>query len=186
MIALGVQIGAPKEAGWEDPIGLLSDCHRRIERFLGVLRLVARHDASFPLHEEARQATEAALHYFNTSGILHTTDEENSLFPRLRQALRRSQESESALRLLEDEHRSAEKLHETAGKLAAKWITAPLNKEEAKELRASLEALTQLYSEHIRYEDTVLFPAARRLLDAEEIGAIGAELKIRRAPAAIA
>ena len=36
-----MKIGAGPEHGFEEPLALLSDCHRRIERFLGVLAHVA-------------------------------------------------------------------------------------------------------------------------------------------------
>src|SRR5579864_2122594 len=78
-----VQIGA-KAHSFSDPTGLLSDCHRRIEMFLGSLQRVA--DAiDRPLTEEARSALESALRYFRESAPKHTADEEESLFPRLRQ-----------------------------------------------------------------------------------------------------
>ena len=38
-----ISIGARPQSGFDDPLGLLSDCHRRIESFLGVLiRVVDR------------------------------------------------------------------------------------------------------------------------------------------------
>ena len=40
-----ITIGAKPTGGFSNPIELLSDCHRRIERFLAVLVTVARHAA---------------------------------------------------------------------------------------------------------------------------------------------
>lgn len=37
-----ITIGAKPAGDFSNPIELLSDCHRRIERFLGVLATVAR------------------------------------------------------------------------------------------------------------------------------------------------
>jgi len=34
---MAIQIGAKPDSGFDDPIGMLKDCHRRIERFLGIL-----------------------------------------------------------------------------------------------------------------------------------------------------
>ena len=31
---MGIQIGAKPDSGFDDPIGMLKDCHRRIEHFL--------------------------------------------------------------------------------------------------------------------------------------------------------
>ena len=36
-----VTIGAKRESDFSDPLGMLSDCHRRIERFLHALIVVA-------------------------------------------------------------------------------------------------------------------------------------------------
>ena len=78
-----VQIGAQTH-NFSDPTGLLSDCHRRIEMFLGTLERVAS-VIDRPLTEETRPALESALRYFREAAPKHTADEEESLFPRLRQ-----------------------------------------------------------------------------------------------------
>ena len=36
-----VRIGQPADHGFDERLGLLSDCHRRIEQFLGLLSTVA-------------------------------------------------------------------------------------------------------------------------------------------------
>lgn len=94
-----------------EPTGLLSDCHNRIEMFLrslaGVALVIDR-----PVTEEARTALESALRYFREAAAMHTADEEESLFPRLRQMLHADVESAiEKLRPLEDEHRWAGALH---------------------------------------------------------------------------
>ena len=78
-----VQIGA-KAHNFTDPTGLLSDCHRRIEMFLGSLQAVAEVIDHFPAEETSR-ALESALRYFTQAAPKHTADEEESLFSRLRQ-----------------------------------------------------------------------------------------------------
>ena len=57
-----VQIGA-KAHPFSDPTGLLSDCHRRIEMFLGALEGVAS-VIDRPLTEETRAVLDSALRYF--------------------------------------------------------------------------------------------------------------------------
>ena len=73
-----VQIGVTAR-NFTDPTGLLSDCHRRVEMFLGMLAAVAK------VTVETSQALESALRYFREAAPKHTADEEESLFPRLRQ-----------------------------------------------------------------------------------------------------
>ena len=56
-----IAIGAKPESGFTDPIGLLTDCHRRIERFLSILLQVSRAAHGEALNKEQRSAFETAL-----------------------------------------------------------------------------------------------------------------------------
>src|ERR1051326_1445739 len=78
-----VQIGA-KAHSFSEPTRLLSDCHRRIEMFLGSLQQVSQLIDN-RLADDARAALNSALRYFREAAPKHTADEEQSLFPRLRQ-----------------------------------------------------------------------------------------------------
>ena len=78
-----VQIGAATH-NFDDPTGLLSDCHRRVEMFLRMLEAVAK-VIDRPSTEETKRALQLALRYFAEAAPKHTADEEESLFPRLRQ-----------------------------------------------------------------------------------------------------
>ena len=80
---MAIQIGAKPDSGFDDPIGMLKDCHRRIEHFLNILCTVAERVGDRSLTEEEHSAVKAALQYFHTGGERHTLDEEESLFPRL-------------------------------------------------------------------------------------------------------
>ena len=80
-----IVIGAKPESSFTDPIGLLTDCHRRIERFLSILLQVSRAAHGEALNKEQRSAFETALRYFREAVPKHIADEEQTLFPRLRQ-----------------------------------------------------------------------------------------------------
>jgi len=67
-----VQIGAAAHS-FSDLTGLLSDCHRRIEMFLGSLQRLAE-VIDRPLTAEARAALESALRYFRESAPGSTAD----------------------------------------------------------------------------------------------------------------
>ena len=82
---MAVQIGARPDSGFDDPIGMLKDCHRRIERFLDILCQVAQQAQGRALSIDERSAVESAIRYFFESGPRHNMDEEESLFPRLRE-----------------------------------------------------------------------------------------------------
>jgi len=83
---MAVQIGAKPDSGFDDPIGMLTDCHRRIEQFLEILVVVAHRAQRRALNDEESAAVRSALDYFRIGGQRHTADEELSLFPRLREA----------------------------------------------------------------------------------------------------
>ena len=51
-----IVIGAKRESDFTGPLGMLSDCHRRIEMFLNVLVQVAEHVRGGVLNEEHRGA----------------------------------------------------------------------------------------------------------------------------------
>ncbi len=75
---MGIQIGAKPDSGFDDPLGMLKDCHCRIEHFLGILCVVVERALGRTLTEEEIAAVEAALNYFRVGGQRHTADEEES------------------------------------------------------------------------------------------------------------
>jgi hemerythrin-like domain-containing protein len=177
-----VQIGKKRDHGFDEPLGLLSDCHRRIERFLEIMLRVARSDrSSAPLSGASREAMEQALQYFRVAGPRHTADEEESLFP----ALRETPGPEAARLIanadaLEQDHRDAERVHARADELVSRWLQRSLTEEEARELIDVLESLQRSYETHIGFEDRELFPAAARILAAAQLEAIGRQMAERR------
>lgn len=175
-----VQIGARRDSGFDDPIGMLKDCHRRIAHFAGVLVAVSERAQGRALTCEEWTAAEGSLHYFRESGPRHNRDEEDSVFPRLR-AL-----GSAALRAemtrLEDEHEEADALHQQTVRLFAKWrADHGLPSDEEARLVAAAQRLKQLYEEHIRIEEERVFPRAAQVLDAATLAAIGQEFRKRRA-----
>ena len=181
-----VQLGAKGQPGFEEPIDLMMDCHRRIEHFLSVLQRVAEQSDGCHLDEPSRRGVQAALRYFREAAPNHTADEEHSLFPRLREI-----DSEFIGALLDEadrleaQHRDAEQLHGRVELAFDRWLTCEIISSDALHaLRQDLRALGELYQEHIRYEDEVLFPVSQRLLDKEDKRDIGREMERRRRPQA--
>jgi len=175
-----VQIGTTTHS-FAEPTGLLSDCHRRIEMFLASLdRLSPLVDK--PLTSEARDALEAALRYFREAAPKHTADEEESLFPRLRQT--HHPEVQAALETLvplEQDHRRADALHAEVDRLGrACLVRGPLSADEARQYRLAMMELMSIYKEHIRIEDQVVFPVAGKALSASDKAAIAREMSARR------
>lgn len=175
---MAIQIGAKPDSGFDDPIGMLKDCHRRIESFLGVLCVVVDRAQSRSLTDEERNAVLNALQYFRTGGQRHTADEEESLFPRLRATGSGAVEE---IRRLESDHGEANILHASVEQLYSAWIAnGRLEEEDLRQLMRETGQLKQLYSEHIQLEETVVFALAGRVLDKHALAEIGSEFQTRR------
>src|SRR5665213_518366 len=176
---MAVQIGAKPDSGFDDPIGMLKDCHRRIERFLNILCLVAERPGDRSLTEEERSAVKAALQYFHTGGERHTADEEESLFPRLCSATEDG--DAEVIERLEGDHTHAAELHESVDWLYTAWISdGVLEPGDHQRLVSHTANLKQLYKQHIEIEETIIFPRAAEILDRQTIAAIGQEFNTRR------
>lgn len=177
-----IQIGQRTDHGFDEPLGLLSDCHRRIEHFLGVLATITSGAAGGPLTSEYRNALEGALRYFAVAAPKHTADEEVSLFPRLRESSDPALAGALAsLGRLEHDHHEADAHHAAVDDLVRRWLANDrLEPSDRDELRERVARLHALYQEHIKVEDEQVFPAAARALDREAIEAIGGEMAARR------
>jgi hemerythrin-like domain-containing protein len=175
-----VQIGA-KTHNFTDPTGLLSDCHRRIEMFLETLAAAGKVMHEPPSDVTAR-ALQAALVYFRQAAPKHTADEEESLFPRLRG--REEAELRSALSTLdrlEKDHDTVSPLHAAVERLAETFLeTGSLSASHIQAFQTAVARLQEIYREHIRVEDSMVFPLAARLLNESEKSAIAQEMAARR------
>lgn len=177
-----VKINQVADHGFNKPLGLLSDCHRRIERFLSVLVTIADARRGGRLPEADREILDRALRYFATAAPRHSADEEDSLFPRLRSSA--DPQATAALAMLdrlESDHRVAEQHHGAVDTLGRRWLeVGVLGPQDAAALSDHLAALDGLYREHIRVEDQEIFPAAGRALSATDLEAVGREMAARR------
>lgn len=181
-------IGAPLEHTLDQPLGLLSDCHRRIERFLDTLIRVTEVIGAQELTPEARTALQTALQYFRDAGPMHTRDEEESLFPRLRQiakgdgeAAEKAKHAFSIVERLQTDHEAADKRHLVIDGIGSRWLKeGTLPAAEVQALQHELRDLRAFYASHITAEDATLFPLAETLLDKQQLQEIGREMAARR------
>ena len=175
-----ITIGAKRESDFTDPIGMLGDCHRRIERFLNVLVVLAGQQNGGPLDEEQSKTT--SLRYFRDAAPKHKADEEDSLFPRLRQ----TGDAEAVALLariesLEQEHECASKVHDEVDQLGQRWLDQrTLSMDDASRLSALVGQLAVLYRRHIEIEDAEVFPVAAKVLSTADRISVGAEMASRR------
>jgi hemerythrin-like domain-containing protein len=168
---------------FDDPLGMLRACHRRIERALTILDRVIDREERGALDQGARDALRQMLYYFSHGVPRHSADEETSLFPRLRAALDSEHAGAAAvLERMEAEHATLDAAHRELEGLAEDLLqsgrfSAPERRARFRELTAQLESL---YREHIRAEDDELFPLAAEVVEPFHLEAVGAEMAARR------
>ncbi len=175
-----VQIGATTPH-YSDPTALMSDCHRRIEMFLRTLVAISKLDGG-QLSEEQSRAFAAALKYFREAAPNHTADEEESLFPRLRDLPdAQVQAALAQVAHLEADHREAEILHGQVDVIGQQWLeSGRITEDELVTFREAVERLAVIYGEHIEVEDRQIFPVAAQVLSREVKDVIGREMAARR------
>ena len=117
-----------------------------------------------------REQLEEAVSFFERQGVRHERDEEESLFPRLRDRL-----GGTLLDDLPRQHRQHEQLCAQLRRL----LDAPA-RETGPALLETAESLRQSYRDHIDLEENALLPAAESMLDADELAEVHAEMQARR------
>ncbi len=159
---------------FDDPLGMLSACHGRIERQLATLAKLQRHLPEHGCDHDARVAARGILRYFDTAAPNHHADEEESVFPRLARAGPGAVDA-----LIADLERD----HET---LARNWrrlrplLAAICGGQRANLSPGQVATVTAAYAAHIAKEERDAFPLAARSFDAATIAAIGREMALRR------
>lgn len=159
----------------DDPIELLVACHDKVRRFAGLTLRLRDHLATKGPDEQAQEAAQSILRYFNIAAPLHHDDEEVNLFPALRQLA--IAELNQHMAQLEAEHTELAALWQS---LQA-WLTATAAG-QPHPAPDGVEAFAQHYQAHARREEDVIYPFASRLT-AEQIGRISAAMVARRTAA---
>lgn len=166
-----IKIGQ-KPAAIDRPIEHLTACHRRIEDRLATLERAGEWLAAEDekRRTEAIEAITSALRFLDSSGVMHTVDEEASLFPRL---LPRLDSGElDYVKALERQHREVDQAYAE--------LKSAFNASDPGRYRTAVARVASLYREHIASEDRVLTAVAARCLSAADLDAIAAEMRARR------
>ena len=163
--------------GFDHPLEMLHACHGKILRQCNTLRKLAAHLAHKGCDQQAQQAAQSILRYFDTAGQLHHQDEETDLFPTLRTLAGPDQaQTEAMLERLSAEHivifAAWDELH-TALQQLAKGVNTPLPE-------ALAEQFIRSYTKHITFEEAELLPLAARLLSPQQIMQLGQNMAERR------
>ena len=121
----------------DSPLDHLMACHRRIEDRLATMERAAAHLDD--RREEAVTAFENAFRFMESSGALHTADEEESLFPRLAGLVQTDERA--YLDGLERDHAEAERIYAELKAAVAAARSGGVSREAVEELAGRLAAL---------------------------------------------
>jgi len=162
---------------FDHPLQMLRACHGKILQQCDTLQRLAAHLERKGCDQQAQQAAQGILRYFDTAGQFHHQDEEQDLFPALRAAAGADHSAlEALLERLLAEHvfmlAAWEALHPVLSKLAEgnqTTLTAGLS-----------ENFIGRYTDHIAIENAELLPLAERLLDPQQMESIGRRMAERR------
>lgn len=166
---------------YQNPVGLLLDCHRRIEKFLDYC-LCLSETHSLTLDSESSEGLTKALDYFVGASILHNADEEESIFPRLQMYENRQLIQDTLVKItkLEQEHRFADTLHQEHDALGRLWLGNKIESTQLDEFCSLTQQLITFYSRHISCEDNEIFPVIENVLSEKDLYEIGQEMWTRR------
>jgi hemerythrin-like domain-containing protein len=162
-------------ASSSSPVDHLFACHRRIEERLDTLervgpRLLDRTD-------QALAALEAVFWFFDSSGIIHTADEEESFFPRVAASLTPAEQE--LVDTLQTQHQQAEALYDELKSHVHNVGKSPTPADQQRYIDLA-GRLCALYRDHIRNEDAHFPVIAARALSPADLAAIDREMKSRR------
>src|SRR5687768_13448696 len=166
-------------AGFDDPLGMLLGCHRRIEKKLATLKALASHLRDKGIDAEASAAAQGLLAYFNVAAVHHHGDEEVDLFPLIEHRIRDADERERFTQLdarLRAEHREMENLW-TRLRRPLEGIAEGLMRTIAD---TDVRAFTAAYAKHIEAEEALVVPLVDRWLQPEDLDALGRAMAARR------
>lgn len=173
---------ADTAAGFDDPLGLLAACHRRMEGFCDTLERLEAHVEAFGADDEARTAALRVLEYFDRAAPQHHADEEIDLLPLLEYRAdteaSRAAVAAWAVRTADEHGGQIVAWHRLRDGLVA------LTESRAAEPLTPSDFVSAVRS-HYRFEDAEVFPLARALLTPPDLVRLGRCMAERRGRATV-
>lgn len=160
------------------PIAVLKHCHDRIRKQLATLGNLLAHMPAHGADEQARQAAQAVLKYFNNAAHLHHEDEEHNLLPML-DATAQGEDAELLREL-------APRIVAQHAQMDADWliIKSQLDKIATGTNTAlsagTVEKFVADYTAHMETEEQNIAPMAKRLFSPGQMKELGDAMQLRR------
>jgi hemerythrin-like domain-containing protein len=171
----------------QDPLEHLQHCHQRIEDGLVTVKdaVVGLCLTEPVLRAEAAAALDYELALLQLLSTLHIEDEEQSLFPRLRESASGDADSlRDLIPILESQHRDQQAIF---GQLAACLRNVPTTEGPAAEERLArltnlAEQLDNIFRPHMALEEAQVISNCRRALTQEDLAGMQQEMRLRFQP----
>jgi pyridoxamine 5'-phosphate oxidase len=164
--------------GFDQPIAVLKHCHDRIRKQLATMQKMPAHLARHGADEQARQAAEAVLNYFDKAAHLHHADEEENLVPML-QSVAQGEDAATLAELVPG-------ILQDHDEMDAMWqglheqLTAIADGSAATLTAAKVARFAERYTSHMEREETRIAPMAKRLFSAAQMAQLGEAMQVRR------
>ena len=163
--------GLPEQLpGFDDPIGLLRACHKKMLAHCELLTALAGKDT---LDAAARESARNVNRYFSQSAPQHHRDEEEDLFPRIN---RQSLKIAELIHTLKKEHEALDTLWNSI----APELKQPPEDGFSSAFKQAANEFSTLCTQHIARENRELLPLASNSLSHQELAVIGESMAKRR------
>lgn len=156
-----------------DAVDLLLGCHQRIRHFTAMARRLAAPGAP---PDQIPAAAAAVYRYYSEALPLHEADENESVYPRLRDS-DPSATLAQANQAMVEQHRVIDQIIAT---LLPQWGQLVQRPARAPETASAAEQLEHAWAEHLELEERLIFPALRQHLNPKDRADIRAEMAGRR------
>jgi len=162
--------------GSTDPLRQIAQCHEKIAGHLA--RLDAMAAAETEAVGDTQNALDAIVRWFETNGLRHRVDEDESLFTRLLRAAADRPALADALRELTAQHAEEDALVGCLARAAHELVEDPAR--GAVMAREVAREVVTHFRRHMEIEDRLVLPAAASALGADELRVMAEEMERRR------
>jgi len=159
-----------------DGLDMMERSHRRLEERVVELQRAAEAIVRERADDAELEQVDSVLAFLEKSAARHESDEEESLFPRLRQHT----ELVSLMSDLAHEHDQHRHLVAHLRALRSGWPPGGPDAGDGAALVMAVSELARAYRAHIEREERELMPLARDRLTADERAQVGLEMERRR------
>ena len=167
---MGMKRGKRGKHDKRDALGMLDRSHVRLAERMEQLASAVAAMTGGTATDDDRESLDDVMHYLDRGAARHVADEEQSLFPRLRE----HPDTEALLTRITAEHRTHD---DTLAALKRVVQHLPAGTGMLSVIAADL---AKQYRSHIELEEAELIPMVKRLLSAEQLDDVRTEMRSRR------